>query len=153
MRQCARIGLDAVQLRQGARNRERQLRAGAKPDVRRQRSVDVHGGAAAKILMGEEQAGEFAGALGVFSLSRERVGRRGRHEECRSSHGRADAAEPTAARASQIEDAEVQARRGLDKDRLLVPCVHAPGYLVPVCVVAVRLFRMTLPPFMTNFTR
>ena len=123
--------LDAVELGERPRNRERELRPRAKPDMGRQRAVDVHGSAAAEIVVGEEQAREFAGAFGVFAVRRERVGARRRHEECRSCRGRANAAEPAPARASQIEHAEVQSRRSLDEDRLFVPCGHRRGYLVP----------------------
>jgi hypothetical protein len=121
--------------------------------MRRQRTVNAHKGAGAKVVMGEEQAGELACALGVFPIGHERIGGCGRHEEGRSRRGGAKTPEPSATCASQIEDAKVQARRSLDEDRLLVSCVHADRYRVPLCTGAVKSLRTTLPPFITNLTR
>ena len=123
-RQRARIALHAIELGERAGHSERELRPRAEPDMRRQRCGRGRS-ATAKVVVGEEQAGELAGALGVFPIAHERIGGRSRHEERRPRRGGANAAEPSPARASQIEDAEVQARRSLDEDRLLVPCVHA----------------------------
>ena len=121
--------------------------------MRRQRAMDAHEGAATKVVVGEEQAGESACALGVFPISHERIGGLRRHEERRSCRGGAKASEPSPARASKIEDAKVQARRSLDEDRLLVSCVHADRYRVPLCMGAVKSLLTTLPPFITNLTR
>ena len=120
--------------------------------------MDAHEGATAKAVVREKETGELPCARGIFTVGRERVGRRGRHQERRSCRGCAETSKPSSARASQIEDAKVQARRGLDEDRLLVSCVHR--HLVeggsedpPLRAGAVRSSLITLPPFITNFTR
>ena len=119
----------------------------------RQRPVDVDHGAAAEIVVGEEQAGEFAGSFGVRAARSKIVGAGRRNEQCRRRRRRANPAEPAPPRASQIEDAKVQSRRSLDEDGLFVSCGHPDRYLVPHCAVAVKSLRTTLPPFITNFTR
>ena len=127
-RQGASVALEAIELGERARHRERQLRPRAEPDMRRQRSMHVHGGTGAQVVMLEEQTRELKRTPGIFTIGHKRVGGCGGDEQGGPCRGGANAAEPSTARAAQIEDAEMQTRRRLDEDGFLVSCVHR--YLV-----------------------
>ena len=63
LRQRRRIGVEAVQLRQRARHRQRELRARAETGVRRQRAVHADARALPDVVVVEKPPGERRGAL------------------------------------------------------------------------------------------
>ena len=119
------ICLDAVQLGERARDRECELRARAEPDVRRQRAMHPNARAARQPVMPNHLRGEGRDALRVVAFHLEPLRIHGRHQQGRRRRRRADAAEPAAERAAQVEHAEVETGGRLDEDCLLDPAAHA----------------------------
>ena len=115
-RQRRRIGVDAVQLGERARDRQRELRARAETGVRAAardarrcgRRRGCRGGRGSVCANAAARAASSPCALTVSAGRREQQRRRRRRG--------ADAAEPAAQLAAQIEHAEMQARRRFDED-------------------------------------
>jgi len=114
--------------------------------------MHAHDGSTAKMMMIEELAREFPGARRICPFDGERIRRGGRDEKRRRGRGGTNATEPAAGIAAQVQHAQVQAGGRLDEDRLVTPSGH-PAYRVPPGEDDVNSFRMTFPPFITNFTR
>ena len=108
----------AVDLRERAPDGEGELRPRSESRVRRQAAVHADPGAALHTVIGEKAPARLGRAIDVLPLDLQNVGGRRGHEQRRRRRRRADAAEPPPERAAKIEHAEVQARRGFDKDRL-----------------------------------
>ena len=69
--------------------------------------------------------GERRGPLRIVAFHLERFGVHRRHQQRRGRRRGADAAEPAAERAAQVEHAEMEAGGRLDEDGLLDPAAHA----------------------------
>jgi hypothetical protein len=82
--------------------------------------MDAQTGAALQAVVGQETPREVGNPVGPLRLDFQRVAGTGRDEKRRGRGSRADAAEPTPARAAKIKNAEMKASRRLDEDCLCV---------------------------------
>jgi hypothetical protein len=117
-RQRRYVGVELVQLRHRPRDGERELRARSQSIVPRNRALNpkMRPSALYAVVIHEPRR-ESNRALGLRALGRYLRSHLGREQERRRRNGRANAAKPPAERAREVEHAEMQSRRGLDKDR------------------------------------
>ncbi len=114
----AGVRRNAVQFRERPRHSEGQLRAGSETGMGRKRSMDLDRGAAVDRVVRQKPPGEHEGTIRVFSADLQRGRRLGRQQQRWCGRSRTDAAKAPPERPAQIENAEMQAGRRFDEDRL-----------------------------------